>query len=106
MKKLNALLAILALALFVGCTGPQQRITVNTLSSLHTAVDGAVASYFALVAEGAVSTNDVPAVAKDYRDFQTAFNLAVTAAQSNPNTPATPEVQAAASKVLAATGKK
>ncbi len=95
----------LPITLIQGCTAPQQRVAFNSLYTTHVTVDGAVASYFALVAQGSLPTNDVPALAQDYREFQTAFNLALEVVANNTNAPAPATVVNAASKVLAITGK-
>jgi hypothetical protein len=99
------LLSFSLTCVFQGCTAPQQRVAFNSLYTTHVTVDGAVASYFALVAQGSLPTNDVPALAQDYREFQTAFNLALEIVANNTNAPAPPSVVNAASKVLAITGK-
>lgn len=96
-------LATLPLAMVPGCTAPQQRITVNTLYSTHVTVDGAFTGYMSAVLAGKVATNGVPTVAQAYRDFQTAYNLAVEFVSGNTNAATPPGVTSAAAKVLSLT---
>ena len=86
-----------------GCTAPQQRVSVNTLYTTHVTVDAAFTSYMVLVLKGQLTTNNVPQVADAYRDFQEAFNVAVSLVQGNTNAPVSPAVTAAATKVLSLT---
>lgn len=106
MKRLFLAFLLLAMPLApVGWTGmtcsqSQQRATYNTLYSVGTAVNSAYAAYNDQVVAGKAtfSVN----VAKAYNDFQSAYNVAVTAAASNPNAIAPQNVVDLANAVYAA----
>lgn len=98
---LVATLAILPTAALTGCNGTPstQKVTVNTLSSVHTTADAAFKSYLELVLNKTVATNGVPAVSDAYREFQTAFNLAIDLAHGNSNAPPSQPLLDAAAKL-------
>lgn len=102
MKKLIPLpLLALVLLCFVACHTPtQQTFTYNTLAGTEDATAGAYKAYMHLVLQGAIPTNNVPAVSAYYRDFQAIEAGAVALAAGNTNAIAGPEVAAASVKVL------
>jgi hypothetical protein len=79
-------LAILPVALVpVGCTTSQQTLTYKTLYTLETSTTAAYDSYLALVVNGTLATNAVPAVSAKFNLFQASFLVALSAAQYNTN---------------------
>lgn len=88
MKKLFLAFLLLSMPLApVGWTGmtcsqSQQRITYNSLATVGQAVNTAYAAYNDQVVAGKATFSSV--VAKAYNDFQSGFNVAVTAASNNP----------------------
>lgn len=85
---LLAAAAILPTTLYTGCSGQStQKITVNTLATVHTTAEASYKTYLNLVLSKQVATNGVPAVTDAYREFQTAFNAAVDLAHGNSNAP-------------------
>ncbi len=90
----------LAPVAFTGCTTTQTRVTYNSLFSVGTAVNSAYAAYNDQVVAGKATFS--PNVAKAYNDFQSVFNVAVTAASTNPNAIAPQNVVDSANAVYAA----
>lgn len=66
----------------MSCKPSQQRITYNSLYSVGSAVNSAYAAYMDQVVAGRAAFNAT--VAQRYNEFQGAFNVAVVAAQNNP----------------------
>ena len=82
----------ISLALHLGCTTSQQRVTFNTLYSIEQGTTSALDGYDSLVIQGKISTNDVPKVSAAYNKFQTAFLVALDAARYNTNAIAPPSL--------------
>lgn len=97
LKALRNLLLVGAAAVLIGCAGVT---TYKTLATLGQTTDAAYRTYNDLLVHGTVKTNDYPAVAHAYNEFQSAYYQAVVFAQYNTNTTATATVQAAADKLL------
>lgn len=90
-------------ATFTACRAPSaQRVTYNSLYSVGRTVDAAYRSYLDLVLAGQVSTNKVPAISRQYNEFQAVFGTAVALAASNTNAPPEPRVAAQAASLTAA----
>lgn len=110
MKRLITFLAGCAVALalftapvtFYGCkTQPNTQLTaIKTLSSSHVLADSALQTFYALVLEGKVSTNTVPAVSQHYREYQVVYNAALAIVAGNTNAPAPANVLDAQTKFL------
>lgn len=85
-RLLLALFLIVAFCPAMTCHNPtQQKLTVNTLTSLHQVVDASLNGYLDLVVAGKVRTNDVPRVLTSYGQFQGAYNAALVFALGNTN---------------------
>ena len=85
---------------FTACTTSQQRISYNSLYSVGKSVDVAYRSYLDLVLAGKVKTNSVPAISKQYNEFQQAFGAAVVVLTLNTNAPASTAITAQASELI------
>lgn len=81
-----------------GCKLPpsQQKIAVNTLSTVHQTVDVALDGYLDLVIKGQLSTNNVPVVLNAYGRFQQAYNAGLLVVANNTNAVAPQDVITAA----------
>ena len=84
-RPFSCLILALSLAVFPLCGGmtcsqSQQTITYNTLYSVGQAVNQAYSAYMDQVVAGKATFSTT--VAKAYNDFQAAFLVAVTAAQT------------------------
>jgi ABC-type phosphate/phosphonate transport system permease subunit len=107
MKRFDSILAAILLTVavaipvstFSGCSTTQQRQTFNTVYSVGRTVDTAYKSYLDLVIAGALQTNGVPDIARQYSAFQTAFGAAVLVVTLNTNAPAPPELITAAANL-------
>ena len=99
MNKTRNILAAIGLAIVLaGCaTG---RAYYNTLSSLQITTTAAYNGYLDLVVKGAITTNAVPTVSKDYNLFQVVWSSAVAVAHFNTNAVAPSAVTDAAAKVV------
>lgn len=86
-------------ALVVGCASTN-RTVYNTLASVQVTTTGAYNGYLDLVVAGKLGTNSVPAVSRDYNQFQMVWNAAVAVAQWNTNTIAPAAVNDASLRVL------
>jgi len=93
------LAAAFAVALLVGCAS-QSRTTYNTLASVEATTTGAFCSYLQLAITGAIPTNSVPEVSRNYDLFKASWLAAVQIAQWNTNAPSTPVVDDAAARVV------
>src|SRR5690348_14870907 len=82
------------------CSAKQERITYNSLSSVGQAVNTAYAAWNDQVVAGKATFS--PNVSAAYNKFQSVFNVAVTAAATNPNAVASQDVVDAANAVYAA----
>jgi hypothetical protein len=82
-----------------GCTTSEQRKTVNTIATLGYTVDASYKAYLDLIVRGKLKTNSVPAVARSYELFQSAFNSALVVAALNTNTPPSVELSKAAAQL-------
>lgn len=96
---MKRLLLALGLVAAIGCAG---LTTYKSLASLGQTTDAAYRTYNDLLVRGQVGTNDYPAIAKAYNQFQSAYYQAVVFAQFNTNTTAGPTVEAAANALLTA----
>jgi len=83
-KKLALYITSVAL-LVVACTMTAQRRATNTIGSLEQTAQAAIDSYWSLVLQGKVGTNDVPKVAKAFDAFQYSVKVALDAVQYNTN---------------------
>jgi chaperone required for assembly of F1-ATPase len=73
-------------AVFTACQSPTaQRTAANTLFTTGKGVDAAYRTYLDLVIAGQLPTNSVPRIAKQYSEFQSAFNLALISVTFNTN---------------------
>lgn len=105
MKRLFLAVLLLAMPLApmgwtgMTCTSSQQRVTYNTLYSTGLAVNNAYAAYNDAVVGGHAIFST--SVALKYNEFQTAFNLAITAAQNNAQAITPQNVADLANQVLA-----
>jgi len=97
---LCAALAFVAMpaAYVAGCNTTQQSIAVKTLGSVHSTADAAYSAYVSHVL-ATHETNGVPVVANAYREFQTAFSLALVAVAGNTNVAVPQPVFDAAAKL-------
>ncbi len=82
-----AVAAIVAPAVITGCSTTQQRASYNTLYSVGQSVNTAYKNYIDLVIQGAVKTNNVPAISKAYNAFQAEFLVAVEIMALTTNAP-------------------
>ena len=99
MKYMKSFAAVLAVAFLIGCvtTGAVYR----TLASVQVSTSSAYNAYLDLVVQGAVTTNMVPVVSRDYTLFVAVWNRAVNVASLGVEEPATAPVIEAANKVIA-----
>jgi hypothetical protein len=89
-KTLTALILAFSLALPVaistGCKSPTtQKVSVNTLFTLHKTADAALDGYLDLVNQGKLATNSVPKVLASYTQFQGVYNTAILFVANNTN---------------------
>ena len=89
-KPLSATLTLIALwaaitITFIGCTSTSQRTAYNTIWSVEQTATVAMDDYMTLVIKKTVRTNDVPAVALKFNQFQSAAKVAADAAQAGTN---------------------
>lgn len=99
MKHIKSIVAGLAIAFLIGCAS-QGKLLYNTLASVESVTTGAFNGYLSLAVSGAIPTNSVPKISKDYNTFQSLWTAAVIVAQWNTNTIAPPPVVAASSNLL------
>lgn len=110
MKRITLIMAVIASLLVAGtiaipvvalsgCTSTQQSTTLKTLTSVHVATDNTYKAYLDVALTDSTKTNGVPTATRAYREFQAAYNLALTAVAFNTNAPAPQSVLDAASKV-------
>ncbi|MDE2097291.1 MAG: hypothetical protein KGL39_08620 [Patescibacteria group bacterium] len=86
------LLVAAGLAAVAGCalfTPGAQKAEYTTIASLETTATASVNGYYTLVANGTVSTNGVPVVARMYNQFQADCTLAAALAEAGTNAVAT-----------------
>lgn len=106
MKRLFLAFLLLALPVApVGLTGMtcstgQQRVTYNTLASVGLSVNSAYAAYSDQVVQGRATFS--PTVAQRYSEFQSAYAVAVSAAQVGTAAPAPQNIIDLANAVYAA----
>lgn len=110
MKTIRVLTTILACCLYLlgaasfvvvvstGCAKTQslQKREVNTLYSIHKAVDAGYDSYLDLVIAKAIPTNSLPKVSREYASFQRVYNAAIVTVAGNTNAVASGKVMDAA----------
>jgi len=106
MKTLARFLGLLVLAVtiaipvstFTGCarTVTQERKTFNSLYTLGASVDTSYKAYIDLVIAKQLPTNAVPAVSRDYANFQATFTAALVITEGNKDALAPASVEAAA----------
>lgn len=83
---LAGLMLAVSPVVFTACHTPtQQKVTVNTMFTLHKTVDAALDGYINLVITGKVPTNGLTKVTAAYNQFQSAFNVAVAFVASHTN---------------------
>lgn len=91
----------LALLFLPGMTCRTAQTTAyKTLAAVEATTMAAYTSYLQLVVAGAIPTNSVPAVTRDFTIFQATMEAAVTLAAQGTNAPTTQPVSDAAAKVL------
>lgn len=87
MKRIAAA-SVLLIALCLGisaCNTTQQRTAYTSIAVAETIATASVNSYFDLVIQGLVPTNDVPRISKSYNAFQQSAILAAAIAQNGTN---------------------
>lgn len=89
-------------AIITGCSTSQQRTAVNSLFTVGNTVDSAYKAYLDGVVAGAIKTNDVPEISRQYVVFQRAFAVAVETSALSSNAPPSVELSNAASQLLLA----
>jgi hypothetical protein len=97
LKNLGLLVLACATGIFIGCASVT---AYKSLATLGQTTDAAYRTYNDLLVHGTVKTNDYPAIAHAYNEFQSAYYQAIVFAQYNTNTTASATVQAAADKLL------
>ncbi len=71
--------------LFLACTTTQQRAAYNTIATTQALATAAVDSYYTLVIQGKLSTNDVPSVTTKYDAFQASVLVMLAGVRNNTN---------------------
>lgn len=101
---MNKLLTGLALAaILCACQMTPQKAAVTTLSDIGLSGNTLYEGYLQAVLTGLARTNEVPQVTAYYRNFQSSFAVAVSAAHFSTNaTPANPELLALFTKLSTA----
>jgi len=91
MKKLQlflgttATVAMLIFTLQLACSTTTQRQAINTIGSVETAATASVDSYFSLVLQGKLPTNNVPQVTRAYNALQQSVKTSLDLVQNNTN---------------------
>ncbi len=83
------------LVLTSGCTNPQSRITLNSLSTIAKGAQSSYDSYVQLIILGQVPTNDLPSISMKYNLLQQSLGLAIQEARGNTNAVASPSLDVA-----------
>ena len=79
------LVAMLAVAVGMGCTTSSQRTAYNSIYTVEQAASTAVDGYYTGVIKGLFPTNDVPTVATRFNQLQAACTLAAATTQAGTN---------------------
>ena len=80
-----AIIAMLAVAVGMGCTTSSQRTAYNSIYTVEQAANTAVDGYYTWVIKGLLPTNDVPTVAARFNQLQAACTLAAATTQAGTN---------------------
>ena len=80
-----AFVALLPLFVALTCNPSQQKVAFNSIASVEQTATAAVNSYYALVINGKVPTNNVPTVSRAYNDLQASVTLAATISEAGTN---------------------
>jgi hypothetical protein len=95
--------ATLALCLFLfGCTTTPQTTAYNTLYTVEQSTTAAYDAYLSAAIQGTVSTNSLPALSKEYNDFQASMAAAVILVQNNTNALASTNLVAEGAAIVTA----
>lgn len=100
MKRHIVIVLSLAAFVLVGCNTIPSTATYKTLAAVETSTTTAFQAYLTGVIKGAIPSNSVPAVTRDYDIFQAVMAATVTVAAQGSNAPVTTAVSDAAAKVL------